>query len=138
MRRTQEADYALRILFYLAKRGERTDAATLSELSNVPQRFALKILRKLVGAHLVGSYKGVSGGYILSKPPSDITLKDVIEAIDGPIMINRCIDDDYECSRMGKNKELCFAHCTFCSINAEIAKRLSEVTLESLADDSSE
>ena len=135
MRITQEADYALRILFSLAKRGEKTDAATLSSLVKITPRFSLKILRKLTQSGLVVSYKGACGGYDLARNPREITLKDAIEAIDGPIAINKCILGDYECSRMGKDKDFCPVHCTFCRINDDLVSKLSSVTIKDLIDE---
>ena len=98
MRITLESDYALRIITSLAEDNKVVDAKTLSDNTSVTLRFTLKILHKLVIAGLVTSYKGVKGGYKLAKAPEDITLKSVIELIDGPIFIARCLEGDEECS----------------------------------------
>ena len=98
MRITLESDYALRIISALAMHEDRVDAKTLSDEISVTQRFTLKILHKLVGSNFVKSYKGVRGGYKLNLPPESITLKSVIELIDGPIFISRCLDSDEGCS----------------------------------------
>ena len=135
MRITQEADYALRILFCLAKRKEKTDATTLATLVGITPRFALKILRKLNLEGLVESYKGACGGYMLAREAGEISLKDAIEAIDGPIMLNKCLDDGYECSRMGKAKDFCSVHCVFCRINADLSQKFSSVSIKDLIDD---
>ena len=87
MRITLESDYALRIVSALASKNDIIDAKTLSEEVSVTQRFTLKILHKLVSGDLVKSYKGVNGGYKLNACPDNITLKTVIELIDGPIAI---------------------------------------------------
>ena len=81
---TLEADYAVRIVELLAA-SQKTDAHTISEMTQVPLRFALKILRKLVGSGLVQSYKGAKGGYQVTRDPSSITLREVIESVEGPI-----------------------------------------------------
>ena len=118
MRITQEADYAMRIVCLLAQleSGEldltddsrsntETDtscendecrilgAAEITARTMVPPRFTLTILRKMVMSGLVESFKGKNGGYKLSKMPDTITMRDVIEVIDGPVAISRCIDD---------------------------------------------
>ena len=98
MRITLESDYALRIVSALAKTEEKIDAKTLSDEVSVTQRFTLKILHKLVAGDFVKSYKGVNGGYRLNVSPENITLKDIIELIDGPIAISRCLESSEECS----------------------------------------
>ena len=69
MRITHEADYAIRVVYCLAYAGHRLSAKEISEQTGVTQRFALKILRKLIQADLIQSFKGVSGGYILNRTP---------------------------------------------------------------------
>lgn len=90
MKITREADYALRIIFMLSKKQKQFEARVIAENNSIPYRFTLKILRKLVQAKLVRSYRGVNGGYILNRPPSEISLFDVMECIDGAINLNRC------------------------------------------------
>ena len=91
MRITQESDYALRIVTSLAARDAVLDAKSVSDETSVSLRFALKILHKLVQGGIVCSYKGVNGGYRLAVSHNRITVKDVIELIDGPISICRCL-----------------------------------------------
>ncbi len=64
----------------------------------VPLRFALKILRKLVAGGLIVSYKGAHGGYALARGADQITLRQVIESVEGPYMINRCQQTEYSCT----------------------------------------
>ena len=80
---TLEADYAVRIVSVLCREKDKMDAKTISNDACVTLRFALKILRKLVAADIVKSYKGTQGGYIINKDPAQLTLKDVLEAIEG-------------------------------------------------------
>ena len=126
---TQEADYAVRIVYCLAKERERRDAKYISEAMGVTLRFSLKILRKLVASGLVRSYKGQKGGYELAKTPHDITLNDVITTVDGPYMLNRCLNEEHQCSLTDSG---C---CTFKTVYAEISRliteRLSEVRFDS-------
>ena len=68
------------------------DAQTIADETMVSLRFALKILHKLVVGEFVSSYKGAKGGYKLAVSADKITLKQVIELIDGPIAISRCRD----------------------------------------------
>lgn len=95
---TLEADYAVRIVDMLAHSGERIDAKTISVRTQVPLRFALKILRKLVAGGVIVSYKGSRGGYKLARSPGSVTLREVIESVEGPYMLSRCQQNAYSCS----------------------------------------
>ncbi len=128
MRITSESDYALRILTSMAEHQSVVDAKTLSLETSVTPRFTLKILHKLVSGGLVNSYKGSRGGYMLKYPPEKITLKMVIELIDGPIAIARCVDSAENCS-LNCDKTACEYHHIFDSISNDLAKKLSQITI---------
>lgn len=128
MRITSESDYALRIISSLALSENVMDAATLSEITSVTQRFTLKILHKLVQGDLVVSYKGSKGGYKLKKSPELITLKEVIELIDGPIAIVRCLGNGESCS-LNTDKTACIYHHIFDKISIELASKLQNITI---------
>ena len=127
MRITLESDYALRILTELARYDSIIDAKTLSEKTAVTPRFTLKILHKLTGS-FVKSYKGVNGGYKLKEDPKNITLKNVIELIDGPIAMIRCIGSSESCA-LNKDKTSCIYHHIFETISSDVAKKLSAITI---------
>lgn len=129
LRITLEADYAVRIIDYLVYQEKRQDARSISEKINVTLRFTLKILRKLVQAKLVRSYKGVTGGYELLKDPSEINLKIVIEAVDGPILINRCLVQDASCTRT-ENKSECYYHNAYAEVSEIVCEKLEKITFD--------
>ena len=128
MRITLESDYALRIVSALAECDDVVDANTLAERTSVSLRFALKILHKLVQGDLVVSYKGAKGGYKLKVDADKITLKTVIELIDGPIAIVRCLDSGETCS-MNTDKTACIYHHIFDKISFELASKLQNITI---------
>ncbi len=128
MNLTLEADYAIRIVNCLATTKKRLDAKTISEQSCVSLRFSLKILRKLVTQGIIKSYKGTLGGYELAKKPSEITLKEVIETIEGPYSFNRCLDENYYCNRVGN--ELCEFQKVFKEITEDVLKKLDHYNFE--------
>lgn len=128
MRITLESDYALKIVTALAGCRAVTDAKTLSQETAVTQRFTLKILHKLVLGGIVESYKGAKGGYKLKLKPSDITLKSVIELIDGPIAIVRCLDGDGSCA-LNHNTADCIYYHIFDSISNQVSERLAAITI---------
>jgi Rrf2 family iron-sulfur cluster assembly transcriptional regulator len=129
LRITLEADYAVRIIDYLACYEKRQDARSISEQINVTLRFTLKILRKLVQAKLVRSFKGVTGGYELIRDPSEINMKEVIEAVDGPILINRCLVEDASCSRTD-DKKICYYHNAYAEVSEIVRDKLEKITFD--------
>lgn len=129
MRITLESDYALRILTVMAGYENITDAKTISADTSVTLRFTLKILHKLVQGELVRSFKGVNGGYKLKLSPDKITLKQVIELIDGPIAIARCLDGSEGCS-LNCDKSACDYHHIFDIISIELASKLNKITIQ--------
>ena len=131
MRITQESDYALRIVTALAAREGVVDAKSVSEETSVSLRFALKILHKLVTGGLVRSFKGVNGGYSLARTPSEITMKDVIELIDGPISICRCLTEDEVCSQSADKRE-CLFHRIFSGLSASVAVKLGKIRISDI------
>lgn len=100
MRITQEGDYGLRVVLYLYKHsnGERVEAKVISEHENIPLRFLLKLLRKLAAADIVKSFRGTGGGYAISRPAAEVSLRQVVEAIEGPICVNKCLHDGEMCN----------------------------------------
>lgn len=129
---TLESDYAVRIVSCLAVNNRKIDAKTISEMTCVTLRFSLKILRKLVSSGIVKSYKGTQGGYMLDKKPENITLKDVIEAIEGTYNFNRCLGDGYGCSR-GMSGVCCFQRA-FAEISDIVRDKLESYNFKDLIE----
>lgn len=128
MRISLETDYAIRIVQCLANHGVRLDANTISDKTGVTQRFSLKILHKLVKDGIVKSFKGVGGGYELAAAPENITLKQVIEVIEGPIAISRCQQEGYSCDH--PDDCTCYFHHVFNEATRDMAKKFEKVTFE--------
>ena len=131
MRITLESDYALRILASMAQYDGVTDAKTISSDTSVTLRFTLKILNKLVQGGIVESFKGARGGYKLNASPDEVSLKRVIELIDGPIAISRCIESAGGCS-LNYDKAACKLHHIFDGVSTELAKKLDKITIRDL------
>lgn len=127
---TLESDYAVRIIGCLTAENKRIDAKNISERTGVSLRFSLKILRKLVSAGLVRSYKGMQGGYELAKAPSEITMLNVIESVEGDYYLNRCHEDDFVCTRGAKG--CCCYQSVFNEISELVKNKLASCTFEDL------
>jgi Rrf2 family iron-sulfur cluster assembly transcriptional regulator len=101
MRLTRGADYGIRSILYLARQsGEQ--AVLLREISQaegVPQSFLAKIFHTLAKAGLVKSRRGTNGGFFLARPAQKITLKELVEALEGTIALNICLIRKEECDR---------------------------------------
>ncbi len=118
----QATDYGFRAVCYLAQQpqGEVVEAHTIAQNIVVPIRFLLKIMPSLIKAGIVKSQRGVGGGYMLARAPQEITLLNVLEAIEGPIRLNRCLIDPDYCSRNAA------AYCEIHDALADIQKKLSQ------------
>lgn len=127
---TLESDYAVRIIGCLSAESKRIDAKNISEKTGVSLRFALKILRKLVSAGLVKSYKGMQGGYELAKSPAEITMKDVIDTVEGSYYLNKCYEDDFVCTR--EAKDFCRYRAVYNEITELVRKKLESCNFEDL------
>ena len=133
MRVTQEADYAIRICLILDSLGEKTGAASIADLACITPKIALKVLRKLNAAGFVRSYMGVQGGYELARAGDDIRILELIELIDGPVRISKCLDCEHDCSRNPCKTE-CKMHIAFGVINNKLIENLGRITVRMLHD----
>ena len=126
-----ESDYAVRLVQQLARINKKTDAKTLAVLTDVSPRFTLKIMQKLVSGGIVQSFKGAQGGYVLSRPAEEITLRQVIEAVEGPYRFSRCHEEGQgcNCSPQGGN---CPFQSVFDDITRTVIDKMDKVTFDQL------
>ncbi len=132
MQITRQADYALRAMLYLARLDPSQRAATsqIAEEQEIPPSFLAKIISQLSIAGLIHTSRGARGGVSLARKPEDISLLDVVEAIDGPITLNDCTQDPDICT-FG---ETCPLHEVWCETQAELANRLRASTFDKLLE----
>ncbi|HEY5573022.1 MAG TPA: Rrf2 family transcriptional regulator [Anaerolineales bacterium] len=130
MQITRQADYAMRAVMYLAEKGPDRRAATsqIAEEKHIPPSFLAKIVSQLSVAGLLQTSRGARGGVSLARLPEEISLLEVVEAIDGPILLNECVADSGACT-FG---ESCSLRPVFCDAQAELVARLDETTFGSL------
>lgn len=100
MQITRQADYAVRAVHYLAgmEPGAKATTKKIASRQNIPVSFLAKIIAQLTIAGLLETTRGVHGGVSLARDASEISLLEVVEAIDGTIMLNVCVSDHYQCS----------------------------------------
>jgi len=131
MKLTRASSYALAALAYLAR--EKPDAPVASHdmaarANGIPERFLLKVLKPLVDSGVLKSVKGPNGGYQLARAPKDVTLLEVVEAVDGPIRGLAEPVGDGEGRALDKRLQ---AVCEEAA--ALVRERLAKVTLAELA-----
>lgn len=131
MQITRQADYALRAVLYLARLAPAQKASTgdIAEEQKIPPSFLAKIISQLSIAGLIHTARGARGGVSLSKPASDISILDVIEAIDGPITINECTTNPNSCPLTPE----CSLHQLWCNTRSELIKKLEETSFAQVA-----
>src|SRR5215210_3260869 len=133
MRLTHLADYAVVMMTAAARRGGavRMSAAELSQDTGVPLPTAQKLMGQLAGAGLLTSVRGAGGGFMLARPVTEISLADIVEAVEGPIAMTMCSgsEEPSECALD--------AHCRVKPhmgiVSNAVRGALDAVTLQSLA-----
>lgn len=118
---TRASDYALRVMTRLAElpRGHIVHLPALAYSENVPSHFLSKILQQLTHAGFIKSHRGAAGGYSLEKDSSGISLLEIIEAIEGPILLSQCLTQGLDCDRQ--------AWCSIREVCSEARQKVLEV-----------
>ena len=131
MELTRKGEYAIRGIIYLAQQpaGRVSLISEIAAASDVPQTFLAKIFQSFAKLGLVTSSRGTGGGFILARPASAITLREVVEAVEGPNVPNRCLTGN-SCDRGGP----CLVHGIWKTVQTEVVKILEDVTIETLAN----
>lgn len=130
MQITRQADYAVRAVLYLARMDSDKRAATskVAKEQHIPPSFLAKIISQLSIAGLLHTSRGARGGVTLARKPEDITLLEVIEAIDGPILLNECVGDSSTCTF----QDDCPLKPVWCDAQNELVSRLKDTNFQAL------
>jgi Rrf2 family protein len=133
MQLNQATDYAFRAVLFLAKvpPGRVVKAQVVAVEEAIPLRFLLKIMRLLVKAGLVVSFRGVDGGFALGKPATQISLLTIIEAMEGPVAIHRCLAQRDACNKQCTRE--CPVHAALHQLQNQLVFGLQAITMASLA-----
>lgn len=128
MQITRQADYALRAMVFLARLepNERASTKKIAEKQKIPPSFLAKIISQLSIAGLVQTSRGARGGVFLSRQPGDISLLEVVEAIDGPVALNECTVAPGNC----ENAEDCPLHIIWQETQDELVTRLRDTKFD--------
>lgn len=123
---SNEGRYAFRALIYLAQTDARATADRISAEAGIPRRLLARILARLSRAGLVESSQGRGGGSRLARPPQEITLRDAVEAAEGPFDVTRCILQDRNCGEAAP----CAMHDAWFEGQRAILRYLQDQTLD--------
>ncbi|HOP69057.1 MAG: Rrf2 family transcriptional regulator [Dethiobacteria bacterium] len=129
---TRKAEYAIAALVELARqeKGSKTTTAAIAREQNIPGNLVVQLMGILRQAGWITSSRGPAGGVELSRSPEDITLRDVIELIDGPVTITRCLMENKPC----QNKEECPLRQVWSEAQEKMLSVLEQVTIKQLAE----
>jgi len=102
IRLTKAGEYGIRALRYLVENGnvDRISIAEISQDKNIPEPFLRKLFKPMVAGNIVTSTRGVAGGVKLARAPEEISLLEVVEALEGPLSLNECLLEDASCEFM--------------------------------------
>lgn len=128
---TRKGDYAIRGMVYLAGRRER-ELSLLADIAAsvaVPKALLAKILQQFAKVGLVISARGAGGGFALGRPAAKISLLEIIEAVEGPIRLNRCLLGRGVCDR----ETICTVHPVWQEVQETMRSVLAKVSLKQLA-----
>ena len=132
LRLSKKTDYALIALSYMAAPGQRSvvSAREMSERHDLPLELLAKVLQRLVQKRLLTSVQGINGGYRLARPATQMSVAQVVEAIDGPLMLTACADaSDDPCTQYSK----CNIRDPLHRIRERIARALMACSVAELA-----
>ena len=117
----RRVDYGLRAVIYLSDQqpGKCSSIAEIATNQGVPKKFLEKIIQDLVRSGLIQSKRGAAGGYMLARTPETISFRDVIEALEGPISVNVCLDHAARCDQIPR--------CTMIGVWTEVQRSVTEV-----------
>lgn len=125
LRISKLTDYAILMMVELTRDGEMLSAHSLAERIRVEVPTASKVLKLLVGGGLLDSFRGVNGGYRVNRQAGDISVAEVIAAIEGPIAMTECSIEEGLCSQ----EDSCGLRGNWQRISLAVADALQQVTL---------
>jgi Rrf2 family cysteine metabolism transcriptional repressor len=133
LRFTKRADYGLMAIHYIAIHDDlgTVSVKRIAEEFAIPQELLAKILQRLAKQGLIDSQNGPKGGYVLARRPTEITIGEVIRALEGPINIVSCLEESSVCPQM----ERCNLRRPVRKIQAAITQMLDSMSLAELTSD---
>jgi Rrf2 family protein len=131
MQITRQADYAVRAVLYLAQLGPgaRASTAQIAREQRIPLTFLAKIVSQLSAAGVVRATRGAHGGVALARAPEEVNLLEIVEAIDGPVMLSECTVNPETCTL----SDDCVVRSVWCEARSLLVSRLAQTSFAQLA-----
>ena len=129
MQISRRVDYGLRAVIYLSNQDPEKccSIAEIAKQQRVPRKFLEKIIQELTRGGLIKSKRGSCGGYTLARAPDAISFFDVVQAIEGPLAVNACLDEPLGCDQSPR--------CTMLGVWSDLQRKITEVlTQTTIAD----
>ncbi len=128
---SRETDYAARVLLHLALQGEgeRTTAQQIAAQRLIPKALVRRVVTRLAAAGLIVTTRGSDGGISLARPASEISLLEVVEAMEGPMALNQCVTEPGICPLV----PACSVHVAWVHARDVIRTHLQGITFDQLA-----
>jgi Rrf2 family protein len=132
MQITRQADYAVRAVMHLARLGPgvRASTAQIAAEQKIPPTFLAKIVSQLSSAGILRATRGARGGVTLARPAGEISMLEIVEAIDGPVLLNECVRNPSACP-LG---EQCVVQSIWCEAQAGLVSRLAQTNFGRLIE----
>jgi Rrf2 family iron-sulfur cluster assembly transcriptional regulator len=132
VRLTRGVDYGARGAIYLAKQPPETVVLVgdIARYEGLPESYLAKLFQDLSRAGVVRSHRGARGGFSLSRPAAEITLKQIVEAIEGPLALCPCLSPVDNCER----RATCGMYPFLCSVQQQMTSMLDGTSLQAIAD----
>ncbi len=125
----RRVDYGLRAVIYLSNQAPEKccSIGEIAKQQGIPRKFLEKIIQDLLRSGLIRSKRGSCGGYALARPADAISFYEVIEAIEGPVAVNACMDEHLGCDHLPR--------CTMVGVWVEVQQRVTEVLGKTMIGD---
>ncbi|HCH56258.1 MAG TPA: SUF system Fe-S cluster assembly regulator, partial [Rhodospirillaceae bacterium] len=131
MKLSRMADYGVILMVQLARMPEQvTTAADLAEATALPAPSVSKLLKQLSRSGLLDSHRGTKGGYAIARPSTEITVADVVSAVEGPIALTECMTTQ---GAVCEIEALCPTRTNWRQINNALVEALDNVSLADMA-----
>jgi Rrf2 family protein len=128
---SRETDYAARVVLHLSlqEEGARATAQQIAGERLIPKALVRRVVTRLAAAGIIETTRGTDGGIQLARPAAHISLLQVVEAMEGPIALNRCAVEPHTCPL----SPACSVHQAWCQAKDIIRHHLNQITFEQLA-----
>jgi Rrf2 family protein len=132
MQVTRAVDYGLRALVVMSRKpmGIRFSLQELADDGDLPRNYLVKVLKLLANTGIVQSHRGIKGGFTLGREPEKISMRQIVESIDGPVSMIHCLTDAHSCAKVG----MCSVEAYFDRLRSRVLQDMEATSLKEIVD----